>query len=682
MRRFRASACLLALVVLLAPATPAVGQAGGGALTLRPPVAVNAIAVEETPAGLVGAVATISVAVADGGSGHIFIDTVPLTQLDMQGSARLAVRVASSLTDIPVSDKDFFFVVRSASPIIGGPSAGAVMTVAAVAALKNWTVNQSVMMTGAVDPDGGVGPVGGVAAKAFAAAQAGATLFLFPAGQDVIAPTDPRFAPTPLATHCRQALRIACEPVTDVEEALRHMTGHVFEKPNVTGNVTDARFKSLLKPAATALLDEASADVEAARVALASPSIPAEARPDLASRLASADVTMRSAREAFANETYYTTASRSFQASIEARYIAYAARFFASPAPASAATAILRETSTIVERASRDARAASVDGLAEVESLGAAQTRATEAEALLASARSIAGNATAIPAYLAALHDAAYAAERAETVQWWLEIGRSFPPGAPIGAEALRARAREALDSATETVTYVEAVLMNAGGLAPPALAVARQSLADGERDLAAGYTAAALFEALEGEVRASVTLELSGYGPTVPVAKIEAAEEKARLAILTARARGAEPVLAVSYYEFAESLVASQPADALSFYNLARVTANIGDYLTANGAEPRASRYVGEAGIPIPSRGVTPAFAVGIFVVGVLVGGGLAALAIALSRSPPRAAPAHDPIASAAMRHALEGVWARHARESAASLGRVEERGEGEAPR
>ncbi|HDI23700.1 MAG TPA: ATP-dependent protease, partial [Thermoplasmatales archaeon] len=72
-------------------------------------VTVYAPAVAKTENGLVGTATIITVTVQNGTgcSGKVFVETVPLTEVDMQGSARLAVSVAGSLTGIDISDYDF-----------------------------------------------------------------------------------------------------------------------------------------------------------------------------------------------------------------------------------------------------------------------------------------------------------------------------------------------------------------------------------------------------------------------------------------------------------------------------------------------------------------------------------------------------------------------------------------------
>ncbi len=66
---------------------------------------------------------------------------------------------------------------------IDGPSAGALLTVGTLAALRGASVPPSTTVTGTVLPDGSIGPVGGVAEKIRAAQGAGITRVLIPSGQ-------------------------------------------------------------------------------------------------------------------------------------------------------------------------------------------------------------------------------------------------------------------------------------------------------------------------------------------------------------------------------------------------------------------------------------------------------------------------------------------------------------------
>ena len=210
MRRRLVPWCVLAAILLLLPSS-----ALAETLDLGKPDVMRGAAVAETPTGYVGSTATFTITAAKNGSGHVFLDTFPLTQIDMQGSARLATRVASQITGVPLSERDLFFVIRSDSTQIGGPSAGATLTVGTIAALEGWEVRPDVLMTGTIDADGSVGPVGGVPEKAQAAAQAGIKRFLFPSGEEQTKLSSTG-ATIDLPDYCSSQLHLECVPVDDV----------------------------------------------------------------------------------------------------------------------------------------------------------------------------------------------------------------------------------------------------------------------------------------------------------------------------------------------------------------------------------------------------------------------------------------------------------------------------------
>jgi len=120
------------------------------------------------------------------GKGRVLADINNLIfWTDTQTSIQTAQRVAQNITKEDLSKVDIIYDVNSNASIIEGPSAGAAMTIATVAALENKTLDPHVMITGTINPDGTIGPVGAIAEKATAAKEVGATLFLVPAGQSV-----------------------------------------------------------------------------------------------------------------------------------------------------------------------------------------------------------------------------------------------------------------------------------------------------------------------------------------------------------------------------------------------------------------------------------------------------------------------------------------------------------------
>jgi uncharacterized protein len=119
------------------------------------------------------------------GQGRILINTQPRIGIDLQTSARTAVLVAENFTKSSLSATDVILTIRAKeeADVVDGPSAGAAITVALIAAIRGQALRGGVFMTGTINPDGRVGMVGGVPEKALAAAKEGAELFLVPKGQ-------------------------------------------------------------------------------------------------------------------------------------------------------------------------------------------------------------------------------------------------------------------------------------------------------------------------------------------------------------------------------------------------------------------------------------------------------------------------------------------------------------------
>jgi uncharacterized protein len=118
------------------------------------------------------------------GTGRILVDINNLFfWADTQQSIKLARDVAEKVSGINASNFDLVYNVYANASLIGGPSAGAAITLATIAALEGKTINESVMITGTVNSDGSIGKVGDVFEKSQAARDGNATLFLVPEGQ-------------------------------------------------------------------------------------------------------------------------------------------------------------------------------------------------------------------------------------------------------------------------------------------------------------------------------------------------------------------------------------------------------------------------------------------------------------------------------------------------------------------
>ncbi|MCD6476639.1 MAG: hypothetical protein J7K26_00530 [Candidatus Aenigmarchaeota archaeon] len=112
--------------------------------------------------------------------------------VDTQFSIQTARNIAENVTGIDTSKLDLIYIIKSnETGIIGGPSAGAALTIATIGALENKTMKKGILITGTINPDGTIGKVGGILEKAKAAKQAGAQLFLVPLGQGIETKLEP-----------------------------------------------------------------------------------------------------------------------------------------------------------------------------------------------------------------------------------------------------------------------------------------------------------------------------------------------------------------------------------------------------------------------------------------------------------------------------------------------------------
>ncbi|MEM4500440.1 MAG: S16 family serine protease [Candidatus Woesearchaeota archaeon] len=119
------------------------------------------------------------------GEGRTLVDIDQLLfWIDTQQSIQLAKKVAQEITNVDLSKYDIVYTIEEINAtIIEGPSAGAALVIATVAAIQGKELRNDVMITGTINPDGSIGQVGGILAKAKAAKEAGAKIFLVPKGQ-------------------------------------------------------------------------------------------------------------------------------------------------------------------------------------------------------------------------------------------------------------------------------------------------------------------------------------------------------------------------------------------------------------------------------------------------------------------------------------------------------------------
>lgn len=592
------------------------------------PVQVTALAVaEDEERTFVGVHATIEAQVLAGGAGRVYVATKPLAQTDMQGSARLASRVAANLLGADWEEYDYLVSFRSDSAVIGGPSAGAVMALALTAALHNvrepgqpWRLDPAVAATGTINPDGTIGPVGGIPAKAEGAKEAGLTTFLYPAGLDVATTqVQGRTVAVDMDDHC-EALGIQCVAAASLVDVLRAAGIDVEQPPAPVPGTTD--YAQDLAPSVGERLDRLDDRLERLAADDRIDDLSPGERQRVEEEAQVARDRLLAANEAAGEERFYLAATRAFQGAIQAGRAENLTTFYGMGGAAREGVVLqaLEGCEAAVEAAESETYPLRASGITALYAVASAQQRAAQARSLMEQAQAAHAQATRLEDWVQSLFASAFCVERAGTAGWWADLRTTFGSGPSF--DDREALADDAIEAAQEDVAYAEAVL------GADLVAEAADHLALAQEHAAAGRVDAAVLESIEARTSASVAMQTAG-GAEVPTAVLDAAVQGASRAIDTARSAGVEPMLSVSLVELSQDQ--NVTAQALANLWTARSLALLENTVPpAEFGEPQSS--VGAYG----RDAVAASLAIGALVGACLVLAVVAAVAMLRRRGPP----------------------------------------------
>jgi len=155
--------------------------------------------------------------------------------------------------------------------------------------------------------------------------------------------------------------------------------------------------------------------------------------------------------------------------------------------------------------------------------------------------------------------------------------------------------------TASSVVTYARTIISESDGVhgLSGLLDEADVSLDRAVIEYERGYYSGAIYDSLLAYVQASTAISLMGYSDVGT--KIQRSADAARVSIEESRNAGIEPVLAVSAYEYADSL--ETPSQQIVEYNYARVLAKTTLQLTRTSNVSHSIVTV----TPIPLKTVCP---------------------------------------------------------------------------
>lgn len=532
--------------------------------------------------------------VVTNGTGHVFVDTNPYTQVDLQGSARLAAMVTSDVLGIDQRAYDFYYIIDISSPIIGGPSAGGALTVGTIAAVNKWPLKPDVVMTGMINPDESIGPVGGIPYKLEAAAAENVTLFLIPEGQSTVTVkktisrskgaliVSEETEETVDVVELGKKLNVTVKEVGTIQDAVLAFTGHEITRPVYKGTILTRQYLDLLEPLASNLKKESESMYEDTALTVKKSKI-----------LDQAKEIKNKADQSYDDKKYYAATSFYFNAIINMRIARWSDGYANAANKEQYLAELVNKVENQIRLSENDLNNFKLYGISDVEAVGAAESRITTARAKLDEGKKT--NDTDEKIYALA-----FANERARTAQWWLTL--ATPDMRVVPENILKDRAGWYLSQAQSINTYMNA-LLSESGVHPGIIGGASEDINNAQKELERGYYSGAIFDSLQATIKASATIGL--IGNVSAARKEEQSAEAARVAINDARMSGIEPTLAVSAYEYADTM--TNPLEKISQYSYAKMIAKTSLVLnshavtsTRTAIKPTITPFIPETLIPV----------------------------------------------------------------------------------
>jgi uncharacterized protein len=213
------------------------------------------LAVKETENGFEGSTADLFLEIY-AGKERVLLDTYPLTKLDTQMSTRFAKEIACSQTNVKCNDYDFIYTIKSGSVIIGGPSAGAAISVITTAALENLDIIPEITITGTINSGGLIGSVGGIKEKIDAASDTGIKTVLIPIGERIVEVDNITFADYVINVTIEnkskidlvkygKSIGVKVIEVATIDEAMFYITGKEIKYENKTLEIDNSYINTM-----------------------------------------------------------------------------------------------------------------------------------------------------------------------------------------------------------------------------------------------------------------------------------------------------------------------------------------------------------------------------------------------------------------------------------------------------
>lgn len=526
------------------------------------------LAVKETKDGYEGATADLYLEIKPG-SGRVFLDTFPLSKIDTQISTRFAKDIACSYLNDDCFKYDFIYTIRADSPIIAGPSAGGAITLLTISLLKGFELDDKISITGTINSGGIIGSVGGIKEKIDAAEEAGIKKVLIPEGERFIK-EDIKIIETMIITKKNQSSTNASitnktidlieygekkglevVEVSDINEALYEFTGKEFEKQEYP-LIMDLEYEKTMSSLASKLCNRSEKLLKRVNWTYDN-----ESNETMSSIL---NLTEK-AKIAINNSRYYSAASYCFGANVKLTYLSLSM----NNATEEDIEKYLETIDKNIKGLERSIDKKKKKTVTDLEAYAVVKERLIESEEY---SEEVSKNITKRD-----LYSLAYSSERVYSAFSWANFfdhrGKEFN----LNKELLESSCQNKIAEAEERYNYVL--------LFYPILDLegTRKEIDYAYEDLRNRDYELCLFKATNAKAESDIILSVSGIESDKVENLLNKKIEVAKKNIAKQISKGNFPVLAYSYYEYANELKETDKFSALLYAEYALELSNLDMY-------------------------------------------------------------------------------------------------------
>ena len=457
------------------------------------------------------------------GTGRVFIETIPLAKIDTQMSTRFAKEIACKFSSKDCSKYDFFYTIKSSATIVGGPSAGAATSTLTVALLENLEVDKELAITGTINSGELIGPIGSVKNKIYAASQSGIKKVLIPAVQSTA--TEGNIT-IDLVTYGEQN-GVKVIPVTTLGEAVEQTTGTVFEE--LTGEIIqDAEYIKTMKKVAGKLCNRSLNLIETVdNFKLKNFSI---IDADFVKNRKKSEEFIEQAKQAIKEGKHYSAASYCFGSNVITSTLLLQMKDMNESETTELKKQLGKEIGEIDQKIENRSKSSITD----------LQTYMIVKERILESREGLKKGKTAA--------ELAYVNERLASAVSWSQFFNQTGKNYNLDKAALKKSCELKLKEVDERVQYLNYFFNQV-------LADITKNLLNAHNYYKNGEYALCLFKASKTEAEANVVVSLLGVQQSNVNALLKMKLGAAERSVLKQVKQGIFPILAYSYYEYANRL-------------------------------------------------------------------------------------------------------------------------------